>query len=351
MQGERMQQIFFVGSYTHPSMEGRGQGIYTCALEPSTGQMTHVDTFVTTNPSYLALDKSKQYLFAVEESSADMNPVVQSFKITANRSLEPLSEQPIPGEIACHLELDADDRFLAVANYGTGDVILYELKDGHLTRQLDTVQHVGKSVNEERQEGPHAHATVLSPDKAFLLVTDLGLDEVKTYKFNSGKLELYSTFKTKPGAGPRHLVFHPNGRHAFIVNELDSTVTLVGYKDGTLSETLTMSTLPENHAGEKWAAAIHVSPNGKNVYVSNRVHDSIAVFAFDEARENLEVIQHIASGGHIPRDFSLDPTGKLLVTAHQNSDDLFSFWVDETGRLKPTGHSLKLGTPVCVKML
>lgn len=346
-----MQQIFFVGSYTHPSMNGKGKGIYTCGLEPSTGKMTLLDTFVTTNPSYLAFDKSKQHLFALEESPLDMNPVVRSFKITPSCGLEPLSEQPIPGEIACHLELDADDRFLAVANYGTGDVILYELKNGHITRQLDAVQHEGKSVNEERQEGPHAHATVLSPDKEYLLVTDLGLDEVKTYGFKTGRLELHSTFKTKPGAGPRHLVFHPNGRHAFIVNELDSTVTLVRYQDGKLSETLTMTTLPENHQGERWAAAIHISPNGKNVYVSNRVHDSIAVFAFDEASERLEVIQHIASGGHIPRDFSLDPTEKFLITAHQKSDDLFSFWVDETGRLEPTGHSLKLGTPVCVKML
>jgi 6-phosphogluconolactonase len=346
-----MQQIFFVGSYTHPSVNGKGQGIYTCGLEPSTGKLTLLKTLPLTNPAYLVLDKDHDYLFAVEESSRDLNPHVHSFKVAENCSLEPLSQRPIPGQYACHLGVDAENKFLAVANYGTGNVVLYGLKEGQLTEQLDDVQHEGKSINEQRQEGPHAHATVFSPDNQFLLVVDLGLDEVKSYRFSSGKLELHSSFKTKPGAGPRHLEFHPNGKNAFIINELDTTVALVRHQQGTLTEVQTLQTLPDGYTGQRWAAAIHVSPNGKNVYVSNRSHDSIAVLAFDETNERLEVIQHIASGGQIPRDFALDPTGQFLITAHQNSDDLFSFWIDEMGRLEPTGHSLKLGTPVCVKML
>jgi 6-phosphogluconolactonase len=128
-------------------------------------------------------------------------------------------------------------------------------------------------------------------------------------------------------------------------------LVLAVYQNGTLSEIQTVATLPSDYTGDKWAAAIHVSPNGKNVYVSNRNHNSVAGFAFDETHERLEFVQHISSGGDTPRDFSLDPTGKFLITAHQKSDDLFSFWIDEVGRLEPTGHSLKLGTPVCVKML
>jgi 6-phosphogluconolactonase len=346
-----MEQLFFVGSYTHSSLEGKGQGIYTCSLEPSTGKLRHLETFPLTNPSYLVLDNNHEYAFAVEESFKDLSPSVHSFSVTEGGGLKPLSKQLLPGEIACHLELDATGRFLAVANYGTGDVIFYGVKDGLITGQLDAVQHHGKSVNEQRQEGPHAHATVFSPDNQFLFVADLGLDEVKTYTFDTGKLEPYSTFKTKPGAGPRHLEFHPNARHAFILNELDASLLLVRYQAGVFVEVQTVSTLPDDYARDKWAAAIHVSPNGKNVYASNRVHDSIAVFAFDEDKESLTQLQVVSSGGEIPRDFTLDRAGKLLITAHQNSHDLYSFWIDETGRLEPTGHRLELGSPVCVKML
>jgi 6-phosphogluconolactonase len=331
-------------------MNGKGEGIYTCALDTTTGKLELIRTLPVTNPSYLVLEKNRNYAFAVEESGKDLNPHVHTFKIN-DGGLEPLSQRPIPGEYACHLGVDTEDKFLAVANYGTGNVVLYGLKDGQLTGQLDEVQHEGKSVNEQRQEGPHAHAAVFSPDNNFLFAVDLGLDEVKSYKFDTGKLELHSTFKTKAGAGPRHLEFHPNNKHAFIVNELDATVTVVRYEAGVLIEVQTVSSLPDDYTGEKWAAAVHVSPNGKNVYASNRIHNSIAVFAFDENAEKLESIQHMSSGGNIPRDFSLDPTGKFLITAHQNSDDLFSFFVDDAGRLRATGHSLKLGTPVCIKML
>jgi 6-phosphogluconolactonase len=345
-----MKQLFFVSCYTHPSMNGKGEGIYTCSLDTETGGLELVRTLPMTNPSYLILEQNRTYAFAVEESGKDLNPHVHSFKIKDN-GLEPLSQRPIPGEYACHVGVDAENKFLAVANYGTGNVVLYGLKDGQLTGQLDEVQHEGKSVNEQRQEGPHAHAAVFSPDNQFLFAVDLGLDEVKSYKFSSGKLELHSSFKTQAGAGPRHITFHPNNKHAFIINELHATVTVVRCEAGILTEVQTVSSLPSDYTGEKWAAAVHVSPNGKNVYASNRIHNSVAVFAFDEISEGLESIQHISSGGNIPRDFSLDPTGKFLITAHQNSDDLFSFFVDETGRLESTGHSLKLGTPVCIKML
>lgn len=343
-------QHFLVGCYTHPLMNGRGQGIYTCALD-DTGKLTLLDTLGLTNPAYLTLDQHHQHVFVVEESPKDLDPHVHSLKVSKDDSFNLLSQRPIPGEYACHLGVDKEGKFLAVANYGTGNVVLYGLKAGYITGQLDNIQHQGKSENPERQEGPHAHATVFSPDNQFLLAIDLGLDEVKAYDFRTGKLELISTFKTKAGAGPRHLAFHPNGKHLFIINELDSTVILARYSEGIISEVQTLDALPKSYKGEKWAAAIHVSPSGKNIYTSNRIHDSISVFSFDEASEHLEVIQHMPSGGELPRDFSLDPTGKFLITAHQKSDDLFSFFVDDSGRLEPTGHSLKLGTPVCVKFL
>lgn len=354
-----MQQIFLVGSYTHPSLGGEGKGMYTCAIEPSSGKMSTMDVLPLLNPSYLAFDSNKKFLFAVQEGGDDLKPSVHSFRITGLEEpklqhplFKQLSTQPTFGEYSCHLALDATNRFLAVANYGGGNVVLYPVsEDGIIGEASSLVQHQGKSINSERQEGPHAHATVFSPDNKFLLVADLGLDEVKTYTFDTGKLEQHSTFKTKPGAGPRHLEFHPNARHAFILNELGATLVLVRYQAGMLVEVQTVSTLPENYTGDKWAAAIHVSPNGKNVYTSNRKHDSIAVFAFDEDKESLMQLHVVSSGGKMPRDFSIDPMGKLLITAHQHSHDLYSFWIDETGRLEPTGHKLELSSPVCVKMV
>jgi 6-phosphogluconolactonase len=347
--GEKMQQLFLVGSYTHPSMNGKGEGIYSCSLDTLTGKLELAQIFPLTNPSYITIDKTKNFVFVVEESAKALNPHIHSFRLKAGE-LEAVSQRSIPGEYACHVGVNTDNTQVAVANYGTGNVVLYELKDGQIVTQLDEVQHVGKSINEQRQEAPHAHAVVFSPDNQFLLVADLGLDEIKSYRVDAGKLQLHSIFKTKPGAGPRQLEFHPNGKHVFIINELDASLITAHYQDGRLTELQTLSTLPENYTGEKWAAAIHVSPNGNYVYASNRLHNSIAVFSFDEASERLQAIQHIASGGNTPRDFALDPSGKFLITAHQESDDLFSFFVND-GRLEPTGYSLKLGTPVCIAML
>lgn len=344
-----MQQMFYVGSYT-ASMGGRGEGIYRCVLDTESGEMQLLGVFKMENPSYLILDKSRKYAFAVQESGQDLKPHVHSFRIS-DGGLELLSKYPTPGDYACHLDVDADNQFLAVANYGSGDIMLYRLQDGVIAEQLDHVQHYGQGTNPERQEGPHAHATLFSPDHQHLLVIDLGLDEVRTYTFKTGRLRLAGIFKTRAGAGPRHLAFHPSSQYLFVLNELDSTLILAGYKHGVIKEIQTLGALPQDYRGETWAAAIHVLPDGKTIYTSNRVHDSISVFAFDEATERLELIQHMPSGGKIPRDFSPDPSGKWLVTAHQKTDDLFSFRIAADGTLEPSGHRLELGTPICLKFL
>ncbi|MGL4611692.1 MAG: lactonase family protein [Trueperaceae bacterium] len=348
-----MQQFFFVGSYTHPSLGGQGEGIYICGLETSSGRLSNFDVQPVLNPSYLTLTKKNNVLFAVQECGNDLHPSGHAFRIQPGLQpkLEPLNTQPTHGEYTCHLSVDAEDTFLAVANYGGGNVALFAVNEhGRLSETLNTMQHHGKSIH-ERQEGPHAHAVGFSPDNKFLLVTDLGLDEVKSYTFKGGKLEPYSTFKLSPGSGPRHLVFHPNERHALIVNELSATLTLAHYQAGMLAQLQTVSTLPEGYTGDKWAAAVRVSANGKHIYASNRLHNSLTVFNFDEEKETLVQQQVISSGGTIPRDFVIDPTGRILITAHQNSHDLYSFWIDDTGRLEPTGHRLELGSPVCVTFL
>jgi 6-phosphogluconolactonase len=344
-------QPFFVGSYTHSSLDGTAQGISSCNLDMATGRMSLLGSTALSNPSYLAMDKSKRFLVAVQESVYAQMPAVNSFLIKPDFSLEPLSQQNVPGELPCYVAIDAENRWLTVANYRTGNGVLYPFENGYIKPYSDTVQHQGKSINADRQEGPHAHATIFNPENSLVFVTDLGLDEIKSYGFSEGKLELVTTLKITPGSGPRHFVFHPNKKHAFVLNELDSTVMVLRYAEGLLIPVQTLSAVPKDYLGDTWAAAIHISPKGKTVYTSNRGHDSIAVFNFDETVERLGPLQHISTGGQTPRDFSLDPTGKLLIVANQNSHNLVSFWIDEAGKLEATGHSLNLGSPVCVKMI
>jgi 6-phosphogluconolactonase len=344
-------QPFFVGSYTEASTLRTGAGIYSCNLDLSSGKMNLLHSTATINPSYLAIDKTQRYLIAVQETSYKDKPALHSFLIQSDFSLEQVSTQPVPGEAPCYVAIDAYSQWVAVANYVTGNVVVYPFKDGNLQPLSDAVQHRGKSINDSRQEGPHAHAAVFNPENNRVFVADLGTDELISYGFAGGKLELATTLKLAPGSGPRHLIFHLNKQHAFVLNELDSTLTVLRYADGILTPLQTLSALAEGYSGEKWAAAIHISPDGKTVYTSNRGHDSIAVFAFDETAERLEVVQYIASGGQTPRDFALDPSGKILVVANQNSHNLVSFWIDDKGQLEPTGYSLQLGSPVCVKML
>ena len=356
-----MSQIFFVGSYTKADFgayRATGKGIYTCRLEPATGEMELLGLFESVpNPTYLTLDGAGKHLYAVHETSKADNPSVSAFAINDDFSLTRLNTQGMTGEGPCHLALNASETFLAVANYGSGNVVLFPVdEDGSLARQSDSVQHEGGSVNADRQEGPHAHATVFGPDGTTLFVADLGLDEIKTYRLNeqAAKLEPLSSTKTPPGAGPRHLVFHPGGAYAFVLNELASTVSVFRHQEGRLELGTTVSTLPE-FEGESTAAAIRIHPSGRFLYASNRGHDSVAVFAFDKADKaaaRLAPLQHVSTGGKVPRDFALDPSGKLLVVANQQTNTLLSYRLDVgSGRLEPTGRRLELGTPVCVAVV
>ncbi len=351
-------QMFFVGSYTKADFgtyRATGEGIYTCRLEPATGEMELLGLFEDiTNPTYLTLDRARKHLYAVHETGRADSPSVSAFAVNDDFSLEHLNTQGMTGEGPCHLALDASEKFLAVANYGSGNVVLFPVEDGSLAEQADSVQHEGGSVNADRQEGPHAHATVFGPDGRALFVADLGLDEIKAYRLNeqAAKLEPLSSTETPPGAGPRHLVFHPSGAYIFVLNELASTVSVFRHQEGRLELLNTVSTLPKGFEGETTAAAIRIHPSGRFLYASNRGHDSIAVFAFDEAAARLNPLQHASTGGKVPRDFALDPSGKLLVAANQQTNALLSYRLDaSSGRLEPTGERLELGTPVCIAMV
>ena len=351
-----MSHVFFVGSYTEgASGEVKGKGIYTCTLDPSTGRM-NVETCLEgcKNPSYLALDEANRRLFAVQECGYDQGPAVHAFTIDERFALEPLNSQSVPGEAPCYLALNADKRFLTVANYGTGTVVLYPVaQDGTLGQVADEVVHTGRSVNPDRQEGPHPHATVFGPDPQTVYVPDLGTDEIRAYHLDSerAKLEPLSQLKMPAGAGPRHLVFHPEGSVAFVVNELDSSLSLLRREAQSLTLLNSVSTLPADFHGVSTCAAVRVHPSGNFVYASNRGDDSIAVFTYDKAEQRLIPFQLASTQGRMPRDFALAPGGDLAVVANQQTNNIASYWLNgETGKLEPTGHQLEVGTPVCIAM-
>jgi 6-phosphogluconolactonase len=256
--------------------------------------------------------------------------------------------------------VDATARYVLVSNYSSGSVcVLPILETGGLGPIVDFVQHEGGSIHPQRQQSPHPHSVNLDRDNRLAYVPDLGLDKVMIYELDLARGKLISYHeqpwaRTRSGAGPRHLAFHPNEQTVYVVNELDSTVAVFALDSarGTLKEVQSISTLPADFDEKSWAADIHVHPNGRFVYASNRGHDSIAVFSVAEETGMLSLVAYTSTQGAVPRNFGIDPTGTFLLAANQNSDDVYVFRIDQkSGRLTPTGNSVQTPTPVCVKFL
>jgi 6-phosphogluconolactonase len=255
--------------------------------------------------------------------------------------------------------VDRTGRFVLVANYVGGNVSVLSIEpDGRLGSVIDADQHHGSSVNSNRQEGPHAHSIVLDQANRYAYSCDLGTDKIMIYRFDSKKGKLTANqqpwVQVKPGAGPRHFTFHPSGRYAFVMNELDATVTSFRCDSakGTLKEAQTVGTLPEGFSERNTTADIHVSPSGKFLYGSNRGHNSIVVFEIEERTGKLRFIEHVATEGRTPRNFAIDPTGTFLLAANQDSDTIVTFRLDPvTGRLRPTGYVAEVPSPVCLKIV
>jgi 6-phosphogluconolactonase len=277
------------------------------------------------------LHPTGDHLFVVSETglgSEGTGGAVHAFRIDRGYGeidLVPLNHRPTAGDHPCHLSVDVDGRWLVVSNYGTGNVAVFPiLADGSLGEMATAVQHSGSGPHVDRQEAPHAHSSIFTPDNQFLIVADLGIDRLVTYTFDgaTGSLARHREVTARPGAGPRHVAFHPEGRHLFVVNELENSVTLFqrDAEAGSLRELQTVSTLPP-HARENLAADIHVSASGKHVYASNRGHDSLVVYSFDPA-SGLNPIVVRSCGGTGPRSFGIAPGGRHLVVANRHSDEV-----------------------------
>jgi 6-phosphogluconolactonase len=274
-----------------------------------------------------------------------------------------LNEVASKGADPCYITVDKTGKYVLVANYTGGSVAVFPvLEDGRLGEASAFIQHTGHGADPERQEGPHAHSIDLSFDERFAIVDDLGLDETLVYKFDKtkGSLSLndpqvYTTLaKADPGAGPRHFAFNPNGKFAYVVNEIQSTVSVFSYDGsaGALRRLQTISTYPKEFSAHNDDAEIEVLPSGKFLYASNRGHDSIAVFAIDPQKGTLTLIEYALTRGKTPRSFEIAPGGSLLFAANEKSNNIVVFSIDaKTGRLTPTGKVLDVSEPVCVKFV
>ncbi len=351
------EMLVYFGTYT----SGKSKGIYLYRMDLETGALRQVATTEgVNNPSFLATDPQRRYLYAVNEITdfgGKASGAISAFAIDPKTgNLKLLNQQPTQGGAPCHLTLDATGKFVLVANYVGGNAAVFPVQSGgSLGAAVENIQHQGKGPNQKRQEGPHAHNVVLDPANRFAFVSDLGLDKVMIYRFDAatGKLLPHTppAATLPPGAGPRHFTFHPNGKYAYVINELNSTVTAFAYDKakGNLQELQTVSTLPAGYTGESYCADIHVSPNGKFLYGSNRGHNTIAAFAVNAQTGKLTPLAHTSTRGKWPRNFTIDPSGNFMLVANQHTDNVAVYRVDvRTGKLTPLGEPTEVPSPVCV---
>lgn len=347
--------IAYVGTYT----DGQAKGVYALRYDAAGGKFVSLGLKAeVASPSFVATDPSHKFLYAITERAArkDSTGSLSSYAIDpATGALTPINHVLAHGNTTAHLAVDATGKWLLVANYGSGSVAVFALKpDGSIGEMSDFKQHSGSSVNPHRQKGPHPHEVVMSPDNRFLYVPDLGLDQVFVYALDgaTGKLTLASTTDTRPGFGPRHMLFGKNGKFAYVLGEMGSAVTVMAHDkaSGKLTPVETVDTVPPRLTVENNTAELALSPDGRFLYATNRGHDSVAVFRINAANGKLTDVQNVPTQGHIPRGMALDPDGTHLLAANQESDNIVIFDRDaKTGKLTPTGQVMTdIPTAVCI---
>jgi 6-phosphogluconolactonase len=351
----------YFGTYT--GEKSKSKGIYVSRLDPGSGKVTAPELAAgTESPSFLAVHPEKPFLYAANEirtfEGKEMGSVTGFTVDRQTGRLTPLNAQGSGGTGPVFVTVDKTGRNVLVSNYGGGSVASLPIgADGRLEPPSAFVQHTGSSVHPTRQRAPRAHSINLSPSNRFAYVPDLGLDKVLIYRFDAAKGSLTPAdppfAAVKPGAGPRHFAFHPLGRFAYVINEMNVTLTAfrVDPERGALTEIQMLSTLPEGQSVQEGfsTAEVQVHPSGRFLYGSNRGHDSITVFAIDEKMGRLTFVQNEPTQGRGPRGFGIDPMGQYLFAANQRSDSVVVFRIDrQTGRLSPTGQTLEVGSPAAV---
>lgn len=352
-------ELLYVGTYTD---DGRSKGIYLVRMDRRSGQLRLVGSVdAGANPSYLAIHPKGQVLYAVNELdkyNGKASGAVSAFAIASDTgALTKLGEQPSEGGAPCYVSVDKSGRVALVANYNGGSVALLPIQsDGRLAPATSVEKHTGSGPITDRQSEPHAHCIVADPSNRFALAADLGADRVFVYRLDlDGKSMRHvegGDAVMHGGAGPRHIAFHPKLPLVFVANELDSTVVTLSFdaERGALSLLASRSTLPDSWSGKNYPADIHIAPSGRTLYVSNRGHNSLAVFSVAESTGVLSLDQVVSTGGDWPRNFSLDPTGRWLLAANQKSNSIVVFERHQrSGRLTPTRQRIAVPSPVCLR--
>jgi 6-phosphogluconolactonase len=343
--------IAFVGTYT----TGESQGLYRFIADSDSGNIESITLAAKIdNPTYLSISKNNENLYSVTKLGDSGG--VAAYEITASTGeLKSLNYQISAGKPPCHVSMDEKCNYVFSSNYHKGTLEVFPLnKHRSIAPPLFSVTHEGTGPNKERQDKPHVHYTSLTPDEKYLCSVDLGIDKLVVYSFSEGKISISDMLSLKPGCGPRHMVFHPNGKFAYIITELSSEIVTLEYNtsEGSFKDIQYISTLPQSYSGENLGSAIHISTDGKYLYASNRGHNSIATFRVDNSSGKLQLASHTHTGGSSPRDFALAPNGKFLFAANQDSSNIVVFSIDtSTGKLSPTGDSCTVPNPVCIKFL
>ncbi|MBV8720239.1 MAG: lactonase family protein [Chloroflexi bacterium] len=346
--------LLYVGTYTR---HGRSEGIHVFAHDPDTGRLTHRSEVIEQDPSFLAFDPERKFLFACSEGLTTNTGAVASFSIDPRTgALAHLSRRSTRGGEPCHLCTDPTGSFLIVANHENGSVAVLPINsDGRLEDISDFHQHTGSGPG-PTQKGPRAHHVTFDPAGQRVLVTDKGIDQVVIYRLDSASGKLVPNDppfgRIHAGAAPRHLAFGHDGQFAYVNGEADMTLAACSYdaSSGTLTELHSVSTLPAGAGNSGWSTAeLAVAPSGNTAYVSNRGHDSIAIFSIDSSTGRVTPVGHASTGGRTPRNFAIDPTGRRLYAANQESDTIVHFDIDQrTGQLTPNGDVTSVGAPVCL---
>src|SRR5688572_10297328 len=345
-----------IGTYSN---NDNSNGIYVYRFNTETGAFKMAQPVTNSvNASYLAISADRKNVYAVSEEGGGkgsanaytFNPGTGALKFVNNV----LSE----GDHPCYISADDKKKFVFVGNYSGGNLLSIPLNtDGSFRKDVQNIQHQGSSVVKERQEKAHVHAVVLSPDGRYLLVPDLGADKVFQYRVDVTKPQALTPANqpftaVKPGGGPRHLTFHPNGKYAYLILELEAAVMVFDYNDGKLEAKQTITMTVPDFKGKGSAADIHVSPDGKFLYASNRGEaNDLAIYSIDNAGK-LSLVGHQSVLGKTPRNFAIDPSGNYLLAANQDSNDIVIFKRDvKTGLLTPTGKKIEVDKPVCLKFV
>lgn len=350
--------LVYVGTYN----EDPAKGIYHFLLDPDSGSLEPAGrTPDVPTPFFVRADAAGRRLYAanaLDECDGVGQGAVSAFDIDPSTGgLSFLGRQSSGGTLPCYIDLDREGRFLLTGNYNSGGVAVLPIEAGGLGPPVATVQHEGSSVDAERQEGPHVHCMVLDPSGRWALAADLGTDEVRVYGLTEGgglRPADPPSASTAPGAGPRHIAFHPRQPIVYVLNELDSTLSVYDWDPdrGRLTTRQTEPALPAGFSGQNHAADIKVLPSGRFIYTSNRGHDSIAVFAVDEATGSVEIVGHEPAQGSWPWNLGMDPTARFLLAANYKSDCVSLFRIDcDSGALTPTGVRVEVPKPVCVAIL